>query len=156
MGTILKLLKILVLMVVLAGPIGAGAGVWWWDHAPAGWPNYKVKVFLWTVTLHAPGVGAVSIANEHAAEANAAYASEQTAFGKLRTAFAVENGAVLNLKRVGDNMQARAQAAVAKATTDNAWRLALANRIMASPSDPNADELTACRQADAILLEGAQ
>lgn len=74
--------------------IAGGYAVYRYDRAPAGWPNYPVKVLFFHATLHLPGAGALTIAQAQLARGRAAAEAMAARSLRVETASASANAEV--------------------------------------------------------------
>lgn len=137
---------------IIAGLLLGGAVVLGWDRRPANWPAYAVRLPLGIHFTIGFGDGYPT----RLAADRAAFDQERTAFEQLRAAFGVENRAVAGLRVAAVRWQAVGSRAEAAAAQSGAWRLALADRVIAAPAPAGASELGLCRAADAVLREAGQ
>ena len=145
------------LITGLVGIIGAlwlglaGAGLmWWWDHRPAGDPAWAHVDFLW-VHWRAPN----SLAAQRDADL-AAFQTDKRSFDVVYGALEQQNAAVRLLGQRATAWQAASRQAEVRAQAANAWRLSLADQILATPRPTDDSAAAQCKAAEGVLRETAQ
>ena len=129
----------------------AGAGLmFWWDHRPAGDPAWAHVDFLW-MHWRAPD----SLAAQRDADL-AAFVTEKRSFDAVYGALSQQNAAVRLLGQRASAWQATSQQAEIRARASNAWRLSLADQILATPRPADDSRLGACEAAEAVLRRTGQ
>lgn len=135
-----------VLLIVGAGPL-----VWVYDRQPVR-PAWTQAHFLW---WHLPAFISDPSLAAQLDHARADYLSERVTFQVEHDAFTAENAAVLSIATSSDRWQAASRASEAQAARSNAWREALARKIM-SPAPSNLSPSELCSAAEAVLRGNAQ
>lgn len=135
--------------------LGLGAGIWLIGYAPVGWPNFHVRTPIpfvhFTLRLPSPPVGDGAAVSASRHDLSVCTAS----LGRLQSSLTAQNAAVTSTARAAQKATQQASLAVHAAHDANVWRFRLAEQLQ-NIQVVSVDQLGLCRQADQILIEGAQ
>lgn len=134
------------ILFAIAGPgLLIAAGWWFAMDRPAYHVGWCPLCFGWSA-----GAGA------QIAGLKTAFATEQASLNAEKAALDAQNRATLALRASADAWQARGQAAVQRASRDNAWRLRTADSILRQTLPADMSDAEQCRAAETVLRGAAR